>query len=48
MFSDFVRLTQIVLGRRFGSQVVHSWKEGWRFVPPIAGHPLPPNHMLGG
>ncbi len=44
---DFVRLMQIVLGRRFGSQVVHSSKGQGRFVPPIAQHPLPPNQMFG-
>lgn len=48
MFSNFVRLTQIALGRRSRCQVADSWKEERRFVPPIAVHPLPPNHMFGG
>jgi hypothetical protein len=45
---DLVRLTQNVLGRQSGSQVIDSWNSEGHFGPPNAEHPLPPNHMFGG
>jgi hypothetical protein len=47
MFSNLVRLTQNVLGRQSGSQMIDSWNSEEHFGPPNASHPRPPNHMLG-